>query len=227
MLKNSVVFIRDSWKRSLIIWLCLLLLLSRMIWPNMRVDAISLWFLGIAALFLLIPELRIFVPYIRSVKFGQAELELSEEIKNFGKEVEKVQASEIERPQTDSLNNISPDIKDVLKVAANNPRVALLLLATMLDVHIKQRFQESNLVLPLKNIPQSPVVALKEMCNAGIYSPVVLTSYVYFREIRNRVAHGLAFDVPDSTILSIISLGTELLKVLSTKIEPRCPSSSN
>jgi len=182
----------------------------------MKVDVISLWLLGIAAFLLLMPRLRIFIPYIKRIKLGETELELSEEIKNFGKEVEKVQSSEIENPQVNSLNNISPDVMKVLEEAPKNPTAALLLLATMLDAHIKQRFLESR----LRNTPQSPLAALKMMVDAGIYSSAVLKSYQYFRDIRNKVAHGLAFDVSDSILLSIISLGTELLKVLSTKIGP-------
>ena len=208
--------LRDSWQRALIILLCLILVAVRMIWPNMKVDVISLWLLGIAAFLLLMPRLRIFIPYIKRIKLGETELELSEEIKNFGKEVEKVQSSEIENPQVNSLNNISPDVMKVLEEAPKNPTAALLLLATMLDAHIKQRFLESR----LRNTPQSPLAALKMMVDAGIYSSAVLKSYQYFRDIRNKVAHGLAFDVSDSILLSIISLGTELLKVLSTKIGP-------
>lgn len=221
MWRKSFIIIRGSWKRSLIILLCILLVAVRMIWPTMQVDAISLWLLGIAAFILLVPELRIFIPYVQSFELGPLKLGLNEEIKKFGQEVEKVQTSEIERPQINSLNSISPDVMKVLEEAPKNPSAALLMLATLLDAHIKQRFQESKLSLKSKNIPQFPVAALREMVNAGIYDTAVLKSYQYFTDIRNRVAHGLAFDVPDSIILSIISLGTELLKVLSTNIEPR------
>lgn len=211
--------LKESWQRLLIILLCLILVAVRMIWPDMKVDAVSLWLLGIAAFLLLMPKLGIFVPYIKRVKVGDSELELNEEIKNFGKAVEKVQSSEIENPLMSSLNTTSPDVMKVLEETPRSPTAALLLLATMLDAHIKQRFLESGLAQIRKNVPQSPLVALKEMVDAGIYSPAVLSSYQYFRDIRNRVAHDLAFDVPNSILLSIISLGTELLKVLSTEMK--------
>src|SRR5438105_8421023 len=105
--------LKDNWQRSLIILLCLILVAVRMIWPDMKVDVISLWLLGIAAFLLLMPKLGVFVPYIKRVKVGDSEIELTEEIKNFGKEVEKVQSSEIENPQMNSLNNISPDVMKV------------------------------------------------------------------------------------------------------------------
>jgi len=99
--------LRDSWQRSLIILLCLILVAVRMIWPDMKVDVISLWLLGIAAFLLLMPKLGVFVPYIKRVKVGDSEIELNEEIKNFGKEMEKVQSSEIENPQAISHNFIA------------------------------------------------------------------------------------------------------------------------
>ncbi|HYT42076.1 MAG TPA: hypothetical protein VEP90_07005, partial [Methylomirabilota bacterium] len=74
--KKFLINVKGSWKRSLIVFLCILLVLVRMFWPHMEIDAISLWFLGIAAFILLVPELRIFIPYIKGVKFGQAELQL-------------------------------------------------------------------------------------------------------------------------------------------------------
>jgi len=219
--------LKDNWQRSLIILLCLVLVAVRMMWPDMKVDMISLWLLGIAAFLLLIPKLGVFVPYIKRIKVGESELELNEEIKNFGKEMEKVQSSEIENPQATSLTKISPDVMKVLEETPKSPTAALLLLATMLDAHIKQRYVESKLQIRGRNIPQSALVMLKEMVDAGIYSSAVLSSYQYFRDIRNKVAHGLAFDVPDSILLSIISLGTELLKVLSTEIKPVLAKGNN
>jgi hypothetical protein len=215
---SIVTVVQAHFEPCLIIILCLFLASVRMIWPKMQVDAISLWSLGIAAFILLVPELRIFIPYIKSVKFGQAELQLSEDIKDFGKEME---SAEIERPQVASLNEISPDVMKVLEMAVKNPDAALTMLATLLDAHIKQRFLESGLALELeyRDALRYPVKALKAMVDKGIYSPSVLTSFNYFREIRNRVAHGLAFDVPDAIKQSIISIGTELLKILATKVE--------
>lgn len=209
--------IKESWKRSLIIFLCILLVAIRMIWPHMEVDAVSLWFLGIAAFVLLVPELRIFIPYIRSVKIGQAELQLSEEIKNFGKEME---SAKIEKPKVGSLNEISPDVMKVLEMAVTNPDAALTMLATLLEAHIKQRFLESGLASRYdRDISQYPVEALRALVANNFYSSSVLTSYNYFRVIRDRVAHGLAFDVPDTLKQATISIGTELLKILATKVQ--------
>src|SRR5437016_13766082 len=159
--KKSLEDIRGSWKRSLIILLCILLVAVRMIWPKMEVDAISLWFLGIAAFILLVPELRIFIPYIKSVKFGQAELQLSEDIKDFGKQME---SAEIERPQVESLNEISTDVMKVLEMAMKNPDAALTMLAILLEAHIRQRFLESGLASQYnRDISQYPVEALKAL----------------------------------------------------------------
>ena len=44
----------------------------------------------------------------------------------------------------------------------------------------------------------------------GIFPQEFLPAFRDFWAVRNRVAHGAAFDVDDSYILSLISLGTQL-----------------
>ena len=51
----------------------------------------------------------------------------------------------------------------------------------------------------------------------GIFPPSALSAYKDFRGIRNKIAHEYTFKVDTDTILSLISLGTQLLKVLSTE----------
>src|SRR6266849_4092445 len=51
----------------------------------------------------------------------------------------------------------------------------------------------------------------------GLFPPSAISAYHDFMGLRNKIAHDYAFQVDNATILSLISLGTELLKVLSTE----------
>ncbi|MCK4394689.1 hypothetical protein KAX17_17445, partial [Candidatus Bipolaricaulota bacterium] len=51
-----------------------------------------------------------------------------------------------------------------------------------------------------------------------VFPEEFLSAFRDFWAVRNQVAHGAAFDVPDSYILSLVSLGTELLKALTSSV---------
>ena len=84
-------WLHNNWKRWLIIITCLGLVTVRLIWPHIQFDAVTIWLIVIAAFFLIIPEPRVFFPYIKRVKLWEAEIELKEEVKELGREVDKAQ----------------------------------------------------------------------------------------------------------------------------------------
>src|SRR6266566_8320408 len=83
-------WLHNNRKRWLIIIICLGLLIARLLWPHIQFDAVTLWLVVIAAFFLIIPEPRVFFPYIKRVKLWDAEIELKEEVKELGREVDKL-----------------------------------------------------------------------------------------------------------------------------------------
>ena len=50
-----------------------------------------------------------------------------------------------------------------------------------------------------------------------LVSAEILPAFQDFWSIRNSVAHGRALEVSDASVLSLVSLGTELLKVVSAR----------
>ena len=91
----------------------------------------------------------------------------------------------------------------------------MLLLSTKIEREIKKSLDEAGVVLPNKYISASE--AVQKGVRAGIFSDEFSSAFRDFWTVRNRVAHAEGFDVSDNTILSLISLGTELLKVISPK----------
>ncbi len=205
-------WLHNNWKRWLIIITCLGLVAVRLIWPHIQFDAVTIWLIVIAAFFLIIPEPRVFFPYIKRVKLWEAEIELKEEVKELGREVDKVQESVASKPGVEVSKSLSPDVEEVLRESSKDPRAALLLLSAKIESQVRKRLQKANL-----NFRYPLGKAMEVGVAAGLFPREILSAFRDFWAVRNRVAHAEAFDVEDSTILALVSIGTELLKVLSTE----------
>lgn len=221
------VWLSKNWKRLLAILICIVFLLDHQIWHKIQFDAITISLIILITVLLVLPNPQIIFPYIKRIKLWEAEIELKEEIKELGKEIEKAQEAAANKtssatPQTSSSDETAPDrsgnqpnnVEDVLIAAGKDPRAALLLLASKIELEIKKRLQEADIPKDRYKTVSRGVIYGAER---GVFSDEVVHAFRDFWNVRNRVAHAEAFDVDDKTILSLISLGTELLKVISTE----------
>ena len=219
------LWFKRNWKRGLVICVCILFLLDHQLWHKIQFDAVTISLIVIIAVFLSLPNPQIIFPYIKRIKLWEAEIELKEEIKELGKEVEKAQAAVAHIPilgpsQTPSTkqeqsNNQLRNVEDVLIAAGKDPRAGLLLLGINLETEVKRRLNGAGITSSNRYMPLSQ--AIQKGIDEGIFPPEILPAFRDFWNVRNRVAHAEAFDVDDRTILSLISIGTELLKVISTE----------
>lgn len=208
-------------RRWFLVLLCIALLILKLILPNIQIDTNSIWLIVIVSVLFVLPELRSLTPYIKKIKIGDTEIELKEKIENLEKEVEKAQASVEETPSnSDSLEiaeQVSVETMQILQEASRNPQAALLLLSARIEEQLRRRIKESGIDTP-------KIYSIIRLVEVGVQNKVFpyefLLAFKDFSAVRNRVAHGQAFDVDDSTVLSVISLGTDLLKIAST-VTPR------
>ncbi|HXQ35184.1 MAG TPA: hypothetical protein VN843_14305, partial [Anaerolineales bacterium] len=200
-------------KRWVIIAICLLLVILKTAYPNIQVDINTVWLIGIAALLFMLPDLKSLTPYIKRIRIGDTELELKESIENLGKEVERAQDVAAEETETVTTGDVSSEIEKVLEGSSKDPRAALLLLSSKIEEQLRNRLEEADIPTG-KSYSITRYVELG--VSEGIFPQSFLPAFRDFWSVRNKVAHGAAFDVEDSYILSLISLGTQLLKIAST-----------
>jgi hypothetical protein len=207
---------KRNWKKYLVIILCLTLITVHSMWPHLLFDSINIW-LGLAAIGLfLLPKPDFLFPYMKRVKrFKAWELEL--ELSDLESKVEK---AEVENLEAEIPKNISPEVEEVLREAAKDPRAALLLLASKIETTVRIRFEEAQMDIRsggaiLRFPPTSRAIDIG--VQQGLFPPTALSAYKDFQGLRNRIAHDYTFQVDNATILSLISLGSELLKLLSAK----------
>ena len=226
LLKKMALAIAKIQRRWFLIALCFILLLLKIIFPSTQIDSNVIWLIAITAILFVLPELRTLTPYVKRIKIGDAEIELKEKIEDLEKEVEKAQTS---AEETEFDNSTSPEVAEkvsaetaaILHEASKNPQAALLLLSARIEEQLRKRIEEGG-------IPVPKTYSIVRLAELGVQNKVFpfdfLAAFRDFAAVRNRVAHGQAFDVDRSVVLSVISLGTELLKIAST-ITPRAGSS--
>jgi hypothetical protein len=100
-------------------------------------------------------------------------------------------------------------------VLSGNPRAALLLLSTKLEDRVQSRLREASLQSDTNYI--SPHLAANLAVKAGLLPEETASTFRDFLTVRNKVAHDAAFDVDEATILTLVSIGIELLKIVSAK----------
>ena len=211
---------RDSWQRILIVLLSLSLAIARILYPTLNIDWVTVALVAIASLAVVLPtysnlwpHLIKALPYIRKAKILGFEVELTEEIKNLSVDVEGAKETISTKRALRLIAGYEDTRTEVLNVVKSDPRAALMILAARIEQAVmlqlaKHRLRQQGTEIPMRS-------AMELGVQHGVFPAEVLKPFREFWDIRNRVAHGRAFDVDDSLILSLVSIGLEVLKLVS------------
>jgi hypothetical protein len=175
------------WKRWLIIFVCIGLIVARIIRPNIQVDVITIWLVAITAIMFLMPEIRSITPYIKRIKVGDTEIELKEqikeEVKELGKEVDHVQDTVTNKAEREIPRELMPDINEVLQTLSISSRAALLLLSSKIEQQVNKRLVEAGLKSEDKYFSFRSAV-LKGV-QAGLFPEEISSSFLEFINVRH------------------------------------------
>jgi hypothetical protein len=205
------------WKRWLILAVCLVLIVARFIWPDAKVDTTTIWLVVIAVLLFVLPDLKALAPFIKRIKIGEAEVELKDQIQKLSSEVAKAEEAsqklETKQPRPDTTKKVSIEIDSVLESLQQDPRATLLLLSSRIERHLRDRLEEAGVSAVDRTYALGRLAELG--VRSGVFPEEFYPAFRDFVAVRNRVAHGEAFDVDDNLIYSLISLGSQLLRIVS------------
>ncbi|MEX2121596.1 MAG: hypothetical protein WD847_18560 [Pirellulales bacterium] len=213
-------YFRHAWQRLLIAAICLGLVIARIIFPTIPVDWITLVLIAIAAFALIGPntdDIRLLarraLPYIKKAKVAGIEVELSEEIRKLAIDVDKVQIELAEEKQLILASGYPAGETEVLQELKVAPRAALLLLGAKIEQQIMLQLAKHRLRKQGEYVPMHRAI---EICvENGVFPKEILKPFKEFWNIRNQVAHGMASGVEESLVISLVSLGLEVLKLVS------------
>lgn len=194
-----------GWKRMLIAVICLGFAGLRVVFPDAQVDSVSVWLLAIAAAMFVLPEVQSVLPYIRRLRVGDTEIEL----------VEKLQREVARATESVAEKKLAADdsADELLREAGRSPEAALLLLSSKLEQKVRQRLMEAGMAEAQTLISLPKLIELG--VERGLFPRSLHPAMQDFWQARNAIAHGRAFDVPNSTLFSLISLGAQLLRAVS------------
>jgi len=208
--KSSII---NKLKYFLLVLICLTFASIRLIRPTVLIDGNTVWLIAIITAILIIPDLKVILPYIKRIRVGDTEIELAEQAEKLGKTVEQVNEEVGAEGNWEIPENISFEVNDVLNDAKDDPRAAFLLLATKIENVIRTRMDTvdtsySRRFITLPKLGEEGVVK-------QIFPAQLISIFTEFWIVRNKIAHGQAVDFDKDTIYSWISVGTDILKLVS------------
>lgn len=221
-LQNTGNYFRQSWQRLVVAIICLGLVVARIAFPTIPVDWITVVLIAIAALALIAPKtdnMLPFVmkalPYIKKAKVAGVEVELSEEIKNLAIDVDKAKADLADQKKLTLGSDYPAGQTEVLQELKSDARAALLLLAAKIEQQVmlqlaRHGFRKHGEYIPMQR-------AIEVGVQNGVFPKEIQKPFKEFWNIRNLVAHGMVFEVDESIVLSLVSLGLDILKLVSVE----------
>ena len=155
---------------------------------------------------------------IRKVKKGDFELEVGEAISELADKTSRVEDSveEVTSPNT-RYSGISDEITRRIADAASDPRGAFLVLAIEIEGRIRQLANQLNIVEANRIIPLIRVLEI--LTERGFIGREVISIFRDFWAIRNRVAHGVHYELERGRLYELVDLGMRILRLLPSDIQ--------
>ena len=202
--------------RFLIAVVALALVVVRALWPDIRLDEISLMLFALAALALLSPDLAPIAGRIRRLKLWQIEVELSEKIGELAQRAE-VAAGEASAHRGAAVPGIRagvpPEVAERLADAAADPRAGLLLVAIEIEQAIRGLAAQYGISAGVGRV--STRRTLRELATRGAVPREVVPLFEDFWQVRNEVVHGAGFKVPTGHLYELVDVGFRILELIS------------
>jgi hypothetical protein len=202
--------------RYLIALGALALVVMRAVWPDLRVDEISLVLFLLAGLALVWPEISPLASRIRSFRLWELEVELTEKISELTERAEAVatQASlerELARPE--GPITLSPEATQWVIDAAADPRAGLLLVAIEIEQAIRRLAAQHGIASGVGRM--SARRTLGELARREAVPPEVVPLFDDFWQVRNQVVHRAGFQLPTGQLYELVDIGFRILELLS------------
>ena len=203
MIKNS---------KYIVALICIIIVIARLIYPEINFDLISLTLVGIATFAILIQNPEKFFKNTKKIKLGSFEYELQE----LNKETEKVEESiETEKNAPVGLNG--PQIENVTEnyEMSNDFTVDILKISINIEKTLREIYEnhfesENDKPFSLNRL----IEKLKEEKVIDIETTLMLKK---FWSLRNNVVHNQNYTLSKKDFMSFTDIGLRIMKILNNK----------
>ncbi len=198
--------------------IAILLIIVRIIFPEIKFDNISLYLFIVAVVSVLIPNIGETIERVKKLKKGDFEIEFSEQLANLNRETEKVEeqiANQIDKKVNIVDDKLDKKIEKIIE-NMNNSRGALITLSVEIEASIRNLGEKYQLP---RSMTMNTVRTISELSKRNYISEEVFFLFKDFWAIRNRAAHDVEFDLHEFQQYNIIDIGIRILKLLSISNE--------
>lgn len=198
----------------LIAFFICLIIISRLVWPNINYDDISFYLTLLIVVLLVFPNIGEILSRIRKFKKGDLEIEIESNLNNLTKKTEKAE-EEIEKSEISEYEFESkPDeINKRILEYTKDPRGGLIAIAVEIESMIYELVKYYKLSINAKLM--SPIRAIDILVKKG-FVPSKLNSLIRdFWVIRNQVVHHSEFQFTNHRPYRLLDLGIRILDLLS------------
>jgi hypothetical protein len=202
--------------RYLIALGALALVVMRAVWPDLRVDEISLVLFLLAGLALVWPEIAPLASRIRRFRLWELEVELTEKISELTRRAEAAASEaslERESVAPEGPITVPPEATQWVIDAAADPRAGLLLVAIEIEQAIGRLAAQMDIASGVGRM--SARRTLGELAKREVVPREVVPLFDDFLQVRNRVVHDAGFQLPAGQLYELVDVGFRILELLS------------
>ena len=213
--ENKITKFLIKAKYVVLVIICLVFASLRVFFPDVIIDGNTVWLLVIAAVAMIVPDLKFLLPYIKRLRIGDTEIELIERVSKIDRDIEKAKEEVGASESWEIPDSAQDQVNNIVRAANDDPRAAFLLLVTKIEEEVRNRLQKADIPesRQLKSLPQLVEIGVER----EIFPSQLLPIFRDFWPTRNKVVHGRSNELEKSTILFLISVGNDILNIVSSE----------
>ena len=196
----------NNFFRYLLVSICFVLIILRILIPNINFDQLSLYLLIIATVLLLFPYINDWISNIKKLRIGNYEIEIGNAVNKLDRETSRFEES-IKKEK--KYPELSDDFKKLLADAAADPRGALLIVAIEIESVVRKLAKQANLDYG------TTTKLIVELSKRKVIDEKIIPIFKDFWNVRNRIVHGPSEKISENIIYELTYLGLRVLNILS------------
>lgn len=196
-----------------IVGLCLLIVLTRFVHPELKYDSDSRDLILIAVICILVPDIVRLIARIRKLKIGENEVELGEALDDLAN---KTQAAEdhVDSDPAENYTRSGPSVSANVERYLRDPRGGLIAVAVDIEERVSSLLMQRNISATMRAYA-SPMHGVELLAKHGVVVPELPMLMRDFWHVRNRAFHRSDLQLTERDILRLVDLGVRILDLLA------------
>ncbi|MBA7498163.1 hypothetical protein ES704_03437 [subsurface metagenome] len=198
----------------LIAFFICLIIIARIIWPNINYDDTSFYLTLLAVIILVIPNIGELLSRIKRFKKGDFEIEIESKLNYLTEKTEKAE-EDIEKLEIAKFEFKSKPYEARKRIMeyTKDPRGGLIAIAVEIESMISELLTYYKLSINVKYL--SPIRAIDVLVKKRLVSSELQSLIRDFWVIRNQVVHHSEFLLTNKQLYRLLDLGIRILDLLS------------